>query len=195
MELLKKLLTFSLFVVSLIAVTYIILPKIDMKPLPDPLVEHDVPMPTMLHPVVNGYKNELVAKAEAKGIDIIITEGHRSAEKQNSLYEKGRSKEGSIVTNAKAGESYHNYGLAIDFALKDNHGQVSWDMNMDQNKNGESDWMEVVSIAKDMGFEWGGDWSNFKDYPHLQMNFGLSIRQLKYGQRPKMDAYADRSDE
>lgn len=52
-------------------------------------------------------------------------------------------------------------------------------MEYDGNDNGKSDWMEVVSIAKDLGFEWGGDWSGFKDYPHLQMTFGLSLRELQ----------------
>ncbi|MNY82762.1 Peptidoglycan L-alanyl-D-glutamate endopeptidase CwlK precursor [compost metagenome] len=57
-------------------------------------------------------------------------------------------------------------------------------MTYDGNGNGESDWMEVVSIAKGLGFTWGGDWENFPDYPHLQMDFGYTIRQLKSGLRP-----------
>ncbi|MGI8314813.1 M15 family metallopeptidase [Halobacillus mangrovi] len=148
-------------------------------------------MPTTLHPKVEEYKNELIATSKSKGIDIFITEGHRSVERQNNLYERGRSTDGRIVTYAKGGESFHNYGLAIDFALKLDNGDVVWDMRRDDNKNGESDWMEVVAIAKDMGFEWGGDFSNFKDYPHLQMDFGLSIRELQYGKRPKVDQYAE----
>ena len=87
--------------------------------------------------------------------------------------------EGDIVTNAKAGESLHNYGLAIDFALRLKDGSVIWDMEYDGNGNGKADWMEVVEIAKDLGFQWGGDWANFPDYPHLQIDFGLTIRDLK----------------
>lgn len=82
------------------------------------------------------------------------------------------------------GESYHNFGLAIDFALMSVDGQVIWDMKYDGNGNSRADWMEVVEIAKDLGFEWGGDWTQFKDYPHLQMNFGLSIWELQRGKRP-----------
>lgn len=85
------------------------------------------------------------------------------------------------MTNAKAGESLHNYGLAIDFALRLKDGSVIWDMEYDGNGNGKTDWMEVVEIAKDLGFQWGGDWANFPDYPHLQIDFGLSIRDLKRG--------------
>ncbi len=42
-------------------------------------------------------------------------------------------------------------------------------MEYDGNQNGKSDWLEVVEIAKTLGFEWGGDWKRFKDYPHLEM--------------------------
>ncbi|MDR7245749.1 hypothetical protein J2W47_004872 [Priestia megaterium] len=43
-------------------------------------------------------------------------------------------------------------------------------MEYDGNNNNKSDWMEVVAIAKNLGFEWGEDWQGFKDYPHFQMS-------------------------
>lgn len=144
----------------------------------------DVPPPTSLHPVVEDKKEELIAEAADKGINVVITQDFRSIEEQDALYEKGRTAEGNIVTHAKGGESYHNFGLAIDFALMSVDGQVIWDMNYDGNGNSRADWMEVVKIAKDLGFEWGGDWTQFKDYPHLQMDFGLSIWELQRGKRP-----------
>jgi peptidoglycan L-alanyl-D-glutamate endopeptidase CwlK len=144
----------------------------------------DVPPPTALHPVVEEKKDELIAKAADRGINVVITQDFRSIEEQDALYEKGRSKEGSIVTHAKGGESYHNFGLAIDFALLSVDGQVIWDMQYDGNGNARADWLEVVGIAKDLGFEWGGDWKHFKDNPHLQMDFGLSIWELQRGKRP-----------
>ncbi|MBX9973664.1 M15 family metallopeptidase [Cytobacillus firmus] len=144
----------------------------------------EVPPPTALHPVVGEKKEELIAQAADKGINVVITQDFRSIEEQNALYEKGRSAEGNIVTHAKGGESYHNFGLAIDFALMSVDGQVIWDMQYDGNGNSKADWMEVVEMAKDLGFEWGGDWTQFKDYPHLQMDFGLSIWELQRGKRP-----------
>ncbi|MEY8345791.1 M15 family metallopeptidase [Niallia circulans] len=145
----------------------------------------DVPMPDELNPVVNEKKDILVKKAGNIGIRVVITEDFRSVEEQDRLYEQGRTSEGSIVTNAKGGQSYHNYGLAIDFALMDINGVVIWDMKYDGNGNGKSDWSEVVEIAKSLGFQWGGDWANFKDYPHLQMDFGLTIEELQKGKRPE----------
>ncbi|MRX74058.1 M15 family peptidase [Bacillus lacus] len=152
----------------------------------NPVVPYDenAPMPEGLHPEVEQKTEELVNSAAEIGIEVVITEGFRSIERQNDLYERGRSAPGSIVTNARGGDSYHNYGLAVDFALRTPDGDVTWDMEYDGNGNGQSDWMEVVEIAKNLGFEWGGDWQHFRDYPHLQMNFGYSIHQLKRGQRP-----------
>jgi len=139
---------------------------------------------TGLHPVVAESEKLLVRKAARRGIEIVITHDFRSIEEQDALYNQGRSIAGNIVTNAKGGESYHNYGLAIDFALQTPEGDVVWDMERDDNGNGKADWLEVVELAKELGFTWGGDWANFPDYPHLQMDFGLSINDLKRGKRP-----------
>jgi len=141
-------------------------------------------MPDGLHPVVQERTNQLVQHAAQKGISIVITDDFRSAEDQDLLFEKGRSTEGNIVTHAKGGESYHNFGIVVDFAIKNSSDDVIWDMKYDGNGNSVADWTEVVQLAKELGFNWGGDWANFKDYPHLQMNFGLSIAELQSGQRP-----------
>jgi peptidoglycan L-alanyl-D-glutamate endopeptidase CwlK len=144
----------------------------------------DVPMPTSLHPLVKKKADQLKKKAAEQGIAIRITDGFRTLEEQDKLYQKGRADGSHIVTYAEGGESYHNYGLAVDFALELANGNIIWDITFDGNGNSKSDWMEVVKIAKHLGFEWGGDWKSFKDYPHLQMDFGLSIRELQWGKRP-----------
>lgn len=117
----------------------------------------------------------------------------RTFAEQNELYAKGRSKSGGIVTNAKGGFSYHNYGLAIDIVLlKDNNldgkpDEVIWDTKVDIDKDNKRDWIEVVQIFKSYGWEWGGDWK-FYDAPHFQKTFGYSIRQLlELHQKNKVD--------
>jgi peptidoglycan L-alanyl-D-glutamate endopeptidase CwlK len=133
-----------------------------------------------LYPPVKKAVGQLEENCIKRGITIQITEGFRSFEKQNQLYEQGRTMSGPIITNAKGGQSYHNYGLAIDFALiNPKNKQLSWNTKIDRNHNGTADWMEVVQEAKKLGFAWGGDWENFKDYPHLEMNFGQSIGELQ----------------
>ncbi|MFC3420218.1 M15 family metallopeptidase [Salinicoccus hispanicus] len=135
-------------------------------------------MPDALHPEVEKKAEALEEKAKEKDIKITITSDFRSFEEQDALFSKGRSLPGEIVTNARGGESYHNYGLAIDYAIEAD-GEIIWDVEYDGNDNGKADWLEVADIAKDLGFEWGGDWESFKDYPHLEMNFGYSIRELQ----------------
>ncbi|MED4205730.1 M15 family metallopeptidase [Neobacillus mesonae] len=154
----------------------------------DSNINSAVPLPANLHPVVEERSQKLIQQAAKKGIVIVITDGFRSAEEQNRLYEKGRTAGGDVVTYAKGGESYHNFGLAVDFALKTQSGNVIWDMQYDGNQNGKADWAEVVQMAKTLGFEWGGDWAQFKDYPHLQMDFGLTIAELQQGERPPGDS-------
>jgi peptidoglycan L-alanyl-D-glutamate endopeptidase CwlK len=153
----------------------------------DEMRRKNVPMPTEVNPIVAVKRDQLIQRAAQKGINIVITDDFRSAEEQDKLYARGRTAEGTIVTHVEGGESYHNYGLAIDFALLLKDGTVVWDLKRDDNKNGKSDWMEVVTIGKELGFEWGGDWYGFKDYPHLEMDFGLSIRELQYGERPPVN--------
>ncbi|MFE4711208.1 M15 family metallopeptidase [Paenibacillus sp. NPDC056722] len=143
---------------------------------------------TGLNPAVLAGTNALIERSFAKGVPIIITQGLRTLAQQNALYAQGRSKPGNIVTNARGGFSYHNYGLAIDFALLLPDGKgISWDMKRDGNGNKIADWQEVVQEAKQLGFEWGGDWTSFKDYSHLQIAYGLSIDQLRAGLRPSAE--------
>lgn len=88
------------------------------------------------------------------------------------------------VTKARGGQSYHNYGLAVDIVLildKDGNGSyesASWDVKSDFDGDGKSDWQEVVGIFKRYGWEWGGDWK-FYDAPHFQKTLGYSIAQLQ----------------
>ncbi|KAI7252020.1 hypothetical protein KC345_g11521 [Hortaea werneckii] len=116
----------------------------------------------------------------------------RTIAEQNALYAQGRTKKGNIVTNAPGGSSYHNYGLAIDFALLLPDGKsVSWDIRRDGDNDKVADWQEVAQEAKKLGFEWGGDWSSFKDYSHLQMSFGLTTAELRAGKHPGLQQVKD----
>ncbi|WP_079708074.1 M15 family metallopeptidase [Paraliobacillus ryukyuensis] len=129
--------------------------------------------------VVKDKALELIKRAYDEGIYVQISDGFRSHKEQNALYAKGRSTGGNIVTNARGGQSYHNFGLAVDYFLVSNDGKKAiWDVN--------KDWRRVAEIGKSLGFEWGGDWSSFKDYPHLQMTGGLSLAQLRAGKKPNL---------
>ncbi|MGN8648305.1 M15 family metallopeptidase [Gracilibacillus sp. HCP3S3_G5_1] len=138
-------------------------------------------MGSKINSVVKEAAIEVIKRAYKEGIYVQISEGYRSNARQNELYAQGRTTSGKVVTNAKGGQSYHNYGLAVDYFLVSDDGKKAlWTVN--------SDWKRVAEIAKSLGFEWGGDWTSFKDYPHLQMDGGLSISQLQAGKRPSLNS-------
>lgn len=126
----------------------------------------------------------LIDFAYACGVPIVITQGLRTIDEQNALYAQGRTARGHIVTNARGGYSYHNFGVAIDFALLLPDGGVSWDTKRDGDCDGLADWDEVVAQAKRLGWDWGGDWRSFTDLPHFEMTFGLSTADYRAGKRP-----------
>jgi peptidoglycan L-alanyl-D-glutamate endopeptidase CwlK len=138
-----------------------------------------------VHTVVRDRGYELIRRMYKKNIWIIFVQAFRSIEYQNQLYSQGRfGHPGEIVTNAKGGSSAHNYGLALDYTILLADGRtISWNDVRDGNHNGLADWLEVAREAENLGFEWGGHWE-FVDKPHIQMLFGLTIKQLIAGKRP-----------
>lgn len=140
-----------------------------------------------LHPKVRDEAKKAIDAAEAgfpPNMAIRVVQGLRTIAEQNALYAKGRTTPGPKVTNAKGGSSYHNYGLAIDFAIiHDKNGdgtfeELSWDTVKDFDKDGKTDWGEVVAQFEALGWAWGGKFRTFKDYPHCEKSFGFKPSQL-----------------
>jgi peptidoglycan LD-endopeptidase CwlK len=140
-----------------------------------------------LHPVVRRMAEELIVRCQNRNLLIVYTSTYRANQEQDALYAIGRTKPGKKVTNARGGESYHNYRLALDFAVVGADGKINWDLKADVNHNNAPDYTEVGILAEELGFEWGGRWKSFKDYPHLQFTFGLSIKDLQAGKMPPME--------
>src|SRR5438128_117678 len=112
---------------------------------------------------------------EELDIKLKITETYRTGKQQNLYYAQSRTQDElnavgltnvtarpdlPWATDATAGKSYHNYGLALDVANTAG-GQITPD---------------VAQIAARQGFEWLGDYKG--DKPHFQMTFGQSIDTL-----------------
>ncbi|MXN91307.1 M15 family peptidase [Flavobacterium sp. Sd200] len=146
----------------------------------------------LLHPAVRTDTLDIYqyinSKLLSKNVRLRFAHTLRSFTEQDNLYAIGRTKPGKKVTNAKAGQSIHNYGLAFDIVLltdKNSDGNfetASWDIRADNDKDGQPDWMEVVNYFKSKGWMWGGDWKSFPDYPHFERTFGYNwkILQEKY---------------
>lgn len=129
-----------------------------------------------LHPNIQDEVRDLVNIANSKlsaNVQMRIVQGLRTFEEQLELYKK-RPK----VTNATAGQSIHNYGLAIDFCLLINGTEISWDDTKDFDHDNIADWFEVVTVFVRKGWTWGGNWKSFKDKPHLEKTFGNTWRTL-----------------
>lgn len=141
-----------------------------------------------LHPKIRDEVRGLIDAAEAKfpaTIAIRIVQGLRTFAEQDALYAQGRTnKSKPLVTNSKAGQSYHCFGMAIDVCLlydKDNNGSfetVSWDILKDFDKDGIADWLEVVDVFENAGYTWGGRFNSIKDNPHFEKSFGLHWKEL-----------------
>jgi peptidoglycan LD-endopeptidase CwlK len=110
-----------------------------------------------------------IALCALNGIDIIITSTYRDFESQDALYAQGRTKPGSRVTNAKAGESYHNFRVAFDWVPVIN-GKAIWNDTKLLTKCGV--------LAEQVGLEWAGRWTSFKEMVHCQLK-GVTLEQLR----------------
>ena len=118
---------------------------------------------------------KFLALCKENNIDLIITSTYRDAESQNALYAQGRTTPGKIVTNAKAGDSWHNWRCAVDVVPLVN-GKPDWD-------GSHPVWAEIGRLGKEAGLEWAGEWHSFKELAHFQYTGGLTLAQLKTGQQ------------
>lgn len=81
-----------------------------------------------LEPDFKATVEEIIAEVEAVTLRKWgVPEGRRTIAYQNHLYAQGRSDPGQIVTNAKGGESAHNFGLAADIVpMKADGSDFDW---------------------------------------------------------------------
>ena len=112
---------------------------------------------------------------ERHSITIEVISGLRSWAQQSALYAQGRTKPGPIVTKARAGSSWHNYGLAIDLGLFAG-GKY---LDSADPKRADRIYKELGTLAASMGIEWAGTWKTFTESPHFQNRFGISIAEAK----------------
>lgn len=115
---------------------------------------------------------EVLASCRRQGTDYWATRGFATYGEQMSLWEQGRLRPGPIVTNAKGGESYHNFGLAIDFCPDALHLKPG----LQPNWRPESfDILGKEAFA--FNLEWGGRFKR-PDRPHVQFPLPQGALQL-----------------
>lgn len=117
---------------------------------------------------------EFLARVLDAGALARIISGTRSYAEQNALFTKGRfGNPGPKVTNARGGQSNHNFGIAWDIGIFTPQGGYV-----------QADGPYVQAAALGMAgthgeIEWGGNWTSFVDLPHYQLAQPLSMAELR----------------
>jgi hypothetical protein len=137
-----------------------------------------------LHPTVARGCREFIKRMAAAGYDRVgISSTLRDNVYQDWLFAQGRTRPGNIVTNARAGQSIHNYGLAFDF-FRNVSGQAFNDRTPEE----RAFWDTGGRIWVEMGGVWGGNWTSFPDRPHCEFLGGLNLRGLQAGAKLPQDS-------
>jgi len=128
-----------------------------------------------LHPLMRPLVNAFLSACKHDDIDILVTCTYRSDEEQARLYAQGRTKPGLKVTNAKPGQSMHNFrfngkpaSLAVDIVPLVN-GKPVWSATAPV-------WQKVGKLGETAGLEWAGRWKRFREFPHFQHPRAKSVR-------------------
>jgi len=133
-----------------------------------------------LQPAFGAKARSFQAKCELVGIDVLIYCTLRGFDEQDELYAQGRKTKGKIVTNARGGESFHQYGIALD-CVPLVGGKPAW--------GDTSLYAKIGAIGEECGMVWAGRWTgNLKETAHFQ-DSNESIASLKakwpHGWQPK----------
>lgn len=93
---------------------------------------------------------------------------HRSSKRQDELYSQGRDTEGDIVTNARGGQSPHNFipSFAFDIAFKTELGVLG----VEETHELFGKFAKILAkLDKNDQIVWGGDFKTFYDIPHFEL--------------------------
>jgi peptidoglycan L-alanyl-D-glutamate endopeptidase CwlK len=110
--------------------------------------------------------------ALGEGVTVRVLSGTRTYAEQNALYKQGRfGNPGSTVTNARGGQSNHNFGIAWDIGIFDK-GAYLTDSPLYKQAG-------TIVLAATLGVEWGGNWVTIVDEPHYQLVTGMKISEVR----------------
>lgn len=138
-----------------------------------------------LHPSVRERALAWKHACGEAGIEVLIYCTYRSAGEQDDLFKIGRTVKGEgvtakrpmgrTVTNARGGQSFHQYRCAWD-CVPMSSGKAQW--------NDAATYKRMAAIATKYGIEWAGNWVSFKEQAHFQFTNGLTLAELQQGKIP-----------
>lgn len=130
---------------------------------------------TLIYPDLGSrLKRSYAAMMTKYKISMRCNIGMRTFDQQDQIYAQGRTQSGPIVTYARAGESFHNFGCGADSCF------LGIDPYLNQATRGAFLWSEFGRYAKSFGLVWGGDWHPPKqDRPHVELAYGLTLEAVQ----------------
>lgn len=126
-----------------------------------------------VHPKLAEKIRSMAEMLSLENITIRAVQGLRSWAQQAALYAQGRDSDGyivdlkKVVTHAKPGTSWHNFGLAVDVAPFDS-GVPDWNSS-------HPAWKRIVQVGESVGLVSGSTWRTFPDWPHFQLTGRLPV--------------------
>ena len=135
----------------------------------DPRTEQNI---ATLMPAAQKAARKFMKAAAAFPLTVRIISGSRTYAEQDALFAIGRTVQTNKkpVTNARGGESNHNFGVAWDVGIFDGAGKYYTGAT----KAEEKAYVDLGALIKSQvaKLEWGGDWVKFVDRPHYQLGAG-----------------------
>ena len=127
-----------------------------------------------LHPKAQELLRITLNAIRNGGINARYISGTRTYAEQNRLFAQGRfGNPGPVVTNARGGQSNHNFGIACDIGIFAANGAYLPESPLYSRAG------QIATAANIQHLEWGGNWTTFVDRPHYQYRTGLAISQVR----------------
>jgi peptidoglycan L-alanyl-D-glutamate endopeptidase CwlK len=133
-----------------------------------------------LHPKVRPDFQAFIEECEQQyDITLRIMSAYRDMSAQAKIYAVGRTVKGEnvtdakpfgdVISDAKPGSSWHNFGMAVDLGIVLVNGSISYNFN----------YMKFANIGQQWGITWGGNFPNsFKDPDHFEEQAGQTLHGL-----------------
>lgn len=139
----------------------------------DPRTEENI---ASLVPKAQRAARQFLVACKAFPYTVKILSGGRTYAEQTAIYAQGRSKPGKIVTNAPAGSSNHNFGIAFDVGIFSGTKYFTGATKIENDA-----YLNLRKLTKPavLELDWGGDWKSSKDYPHYELHTGMTTRQVR----------------
>lgn len=129
-----------------------------------------------LHPAAQRLARRFMSDLDKANYPLTVKfiQSSRTFLQQEALFAKGRTAPGPRVTNARGGQSNHNFAIAWDIGIFDGNSYL------DGNTKDELDeYRKVADTVSLDGLVWGGNWTSFPDLPHYQLDTGRSSSQTR----------------